>query len=205
MKAVILAGGLGTRLSEETDRIPKPMINIGGRPILWHIMKMYSAHGINQFVICLGYKGYLIKEYFFNYRLHMSDFTLDLSTDSLQIHQHSVEPWNVTLIDTGEDTQTGGRLRRVRDQLEDDTFCFTYGDGVANIDINALIAFATPSSRCTSSSFCTSASSVNLFRISFSRLPSCGASTVINKALQPPFSSFSTYSFERDRSALTYN
>ncbi len=141
MKAVILAGGLGTRLSEETDRIPKPMINIGGRPILWHIMKMYSAHGINQFVICLGYKGYLIKEYFFNYRLHMSDFTLDLSNDALQIHQHSVEPWNVTLIDTGQNTQTGGRLRRVRDQLEDETFCFTYGDGVSDIDITAAIAY----------------------------------------------------------------
>jgi glucose-1-phosphate cytidylyltransferase len=142
MKAVILAGGLGTRISEETHLKPKPMIEIGGRPILWHIMKLYSAHGINEFVICCGYKGYLIKEYFANYFLHMSDVTFDVSNNSMQVHQRKAEPWRVTLVDTGEDTLTGGRLKRVSGYVQnDEEFCFTYGDGLADIDISAEIAF----------------------------------------------------------------
>jgi glucose-1-phosphate cytidylyltransferase len=142
MKAVILAGGLGTRISEETHLKPKPMIEIGGRPILWHIMKLYSAHGINEFVICCGYKGYLIKEYFANYFLHMSDVTFDVANNSMQVHQRKAEPWRVTLVDTGEDTMTGGRLKRVASYVaDDDAFCFTYGDGLADIDIAAEIAF----------------------------------------------------------------
>jgi len=142
MKVVILAGGLGTRISEETSLRPKPMVEIGGKPILWHIMKIYSAHGVNDFVICCGYKGYVIKEYFANYFLHMSDVTFDMSNqNSMQIHQHFAEPWKVTLVDTGENTQTGGRLKRVRDYVKDEDFCFTYGDGVSNINITELIAF----------------------------------------------------------------
>lgn len=141
MKAVILAGGLGTRISEESHLRPKPMIEIGGRPILWHIMKIYSRYGISDFVICLGYKGYVIKEYFANYFLHMSDVTFDMSNNSMEVHQRYVEPWRVTLVDTGENTLTGGRLRRVRDHLGDEPFCFTYGDGVADVDISALVTF----------------------------------------------------------------
>lgn len=141
MKAVILAGGLGTRISEESHLRPKPMIEIGGRPILWHIMKIYSRYGISDFVICLGYKGYVIKEYFANYFLHMSDVTFDMSNNSMEVHQRYVEPWRVTLVDTGENTLTGGRLRRVRDHLGDEPFCFTYGDGVADVDIGALVTF----------------------------------------------------------------
>jgi glucose-1-phosphate cytidylyltransferase len=142
MRAVILAGGLGTRISEETHLKPKPMIEIGGRPILWHIMKIYSAHGINDFVVCCGYKGYLIKEYFANYFLHMSDVTFDMTKNEMQVHQQKVEPWRVTLVDTGEDTMTGGRLKRVADYVRnDEAFCFTYGDGVANIDVTSQIAF----------------------------------------------------------------
>ncbi len=142
MKAVILAGGLGTRISEETHLKPKPMIEIGGRPILWHIMKMYSAHGVNDFLICCGYKGYVIKEYFANYFLHMSDVTFDMSTNQMEVHERKAEPWRVTLVDTGEDTLTGGRLRRVRRYLQGETaFCFTYGDGVSDVDISALIQF----------------------------------------------------------------
>ncbi len=142
MKAVILAGGLGTRISEETHLKPKPMIEIGGRPILWHIMKIYAAYGVNEFVICCGYKGYLIKEYFRNYFVHMSDVTIDLSNNELIVHNRKAEDWKVTLVDTGENSMTGGRLRRVRDFLSsEDHFCFTYGDGVADIDIRALIAF----------------------------------------------------------------
>jgi len=141
MKAVILAGGFGTRISEESHLRPKPMIEIGGKPILWHIMRMYSHFGINDFVICLGYKGYVIKEYFANYFLHMSDVTFDMSRNEMEVHQKYVEPWRVTLVDTGESTMTGGRLRRVRQYVGDETFCVTYGDGVANIDINALVDF----------------------------------------------------------------
>ena len=142
MKAVILAGGLGTRLSEETSTRPKPMVEIGGRPILWHIMKMYLAHGINDFVICCGYKGYLIKEYFANYFLHMSDVTFNMSDNKMKVHDQRVEPWNVTLVDTGDDSMTGGRLGRVADYIRDEEeFCFTYGDGVGDIDISASIAF----------------------------------------------------------------
>ncbi len=142
MKAVILAGGLGTRISEETHLRPKPMIEIGGRPILWHIMKMYSAHGVNDFLICCGYKGYVIKEYFANYFLHMSDISFDMSTNTMVVHEKKAEPWKVTLVDTGDDTLTGGRLRRVRRYLEDEkSFCFTYGDGVSDVDISALIQF----------------------------------------------------------------
>jgi glucose-1-phosphate cytidylyltransferase len=141
MKAVILAGGLGTRISEESHLKPKPMIEIGGRPILWHIMKIYSRYGINDFVICLGYKGYVIKEYFANYFLHMSDVTFDMSKNEMEVHQRYVEPWRVTLVDTGENTLTGGRLRRVRQHLGDESFCFTYGDGVADVDIGALVNF----------------------------------------------------------------
>ena len=142
MKAVILAGGLGTRISEETHLKPKPMIEIGGKPTLWHIMKLYSAHGVNEFVICCGYKGYLIKEYFANYFLHMSDVTIDMATNHMEVHQQKAEPWRVTLVDTGEDTMTGGRLKRVADYVKQDpAFCFTYGDGVSDVDISALIAF----------------------------------------------------------------
>jgi glucose-1-phosphate cytidylyltransferase len=138
VKAVILAGGYGTRISEETDRRPKPMIEIGGKPILWHIMKIYAAHGITEFVVCLGYRGYVIKEYFANYGLHVSDVTFDLGEDRMEVHQTAVEPWKVTLVDTGDATETGGRLKRVLGYL-DDEFCFTYGDGVADIDISALV------------------------------------------------------------------
>jgi len=141
MKAVILAGGLGTRISEETHLKPKPMIEIGGKPILWHIMKTYSAHGINDFIICLGYKGYLIKEYFANYYLHTSDVTFDMQDNSMQVHQNAAEPWKVTLVDTGERTMTGGRLKRISRYLDGHDFCFTYGDGVSNVDLGALIAF----------------------------------------------------------------
>ncbi len=142
MKAVILAGGLGTRISEETNVKPKPMIEIGGRPILWHIMKIYSAHGINDFVICCGYKGYIIKEYFANYFLHMSDVTFDIANNHMQVHRQHAEPWKVTLVDTGENTLTGTRLQRVAQFVENEqAFCFTYGDGVADIDISAEIAF----------------------------------------------------------------
>ena len=142
MKAVILAGGLGTRISEESHLKPKPMIEIGGKPILWHIMKLYSAHGVNDFIICCGYKGYVIKEYFANYFLHMSDVTLDMANNSMQVHEHNAEPWKVTLVDTGEDTATGGRLKRVANYLEpNEPFCFTYGDGVSVIDISSEIAF----------------------------------------------------------------
>jgi len=142
VKAVILAGGLGTRISEETGTKPKPMVEIGGKPILWHIMKIYSTHGINHFVICCGYKGYLIKEYFSNYFLHMSDITIDMSSNSMEVHDRYAEPWKVTLIDTGESTNTGGRLGRVRDLVAgDEAFCFTYGDGVSNIDVAAEVAF----------------------------------------------------------------
>ncbi len=140
-KAVILAGGLGTRLAEETDTRPKPMIEIGGRPMLWHIMKIYSAHGINDFVVCLGYKGYVVKEYFANYYLHMSDVTLDVGRNAMEVHQQRSEPWRITLVDTGNDTMTGGRLRRVRQYVEGGDFCMTYGDGVSDVDISRLIAF----------------------------------------------------------------
>jgi glucose-1-phosphate cytidylyltransferase len=142
MKAVILAGGLGTRLSEETTLKPKPMVEIGGKPILWHILKSYSAHGINDFVICCGYKGYVIKEFFANYFLHTSDVTFDMQKNTMEVHSRYAEPWKVTLVDTGDDTLTGGRLKRVRKFLaEEEAFCFTYGDGVADIDISASIAF----------------------------------------------------------------
>jgi glucose-1-phosphate cytidylyltransferase len=142
MKAVILAGGLGTRITEETTVRPKPMIEIGGKPILWHIMKTYSHYGINDFVICCGYKGYVIKEYFANYFLHMSDVTFDMRNNAMEVHQRNAEPWRVTLIDTGEDTMTGGRLKRVSSYVKDETaFCLTYGDGVADINIAELIAF----------------------------------------------------------------
>jgi glucose-1-phosphate cytidylyltransferase len=142
MKAVILAGGLGTRISEETHLRPKPMIEIGGKPILWHIMKSYSAHGVNDFVICCGYKGYLIKEYFANYFLHMSDVTFDMVHNRMEVHEQKAEPWRVTLVDTGEDTMTGGRLKRVARYLANEkAFCFTYGDGLADIDLSAEIAF----------------------------------------------------------------
>jgi glucose-1-phosphate cytidylyltransferase len=141
MKLVILAGGYGTRISEETHLRPKPMIEIGGKPILWHIMKTYSSHGINDFVVCLGYKGYLIKEYFANYFLHMSDVTFDMSKNSMTTHRKYSEPWRVTLVDTGENTQTGGRLKRVREYLADEDFCFTYGDGLGDVNITALIEF----------------------------------------------------------------
>jgi len=142
MKAVILAGGLGTRISEETHLKPKPMIEIGGKPILWHIMKTYSAHDVHDFVICCGYKGYLIKEYFANYFLHMSDVTFDIEHNAMEVHQRKAEPWRVTLVDTGEETQTGGRLKRVAEYVKDEkAFCFTYGDGVSDIDITREIAF----------------------------------------------------------------
>lgn len=140
MKAVLLAGGLGTRISEESSLRPKPMIEIGGRPILWHIMKIYLAHGIRDFVICCGYKGYMIKEYFANYALHMSDVTIDMESNSIEVHRKKAEPWRITLVDTGEATQTGGRLKRVADHIDGD-FCMTYGDGVGSVDITALVAF----------------------------------------------------------------
>ena len=139
MKAVILAGGLGTRISEETHLRPKPMIEIGGKPILWHILKLYSHYGINEFVICCGYKGYVIKEYFANYFLHMSDVTFNMRTNSMEVHQKNAEPWEVTLVDTGENTLTGGRLKRVREYISGSSFCFTYGDGVADVQIDQLI------------------------------------------------------------------
>ena len=141
MKAVILAGGLGARISEESSIRPKPMIEIGGKPILWHVMKIYSAHGINDFVICLGYKGYMIKEYFANYFLHMSDVTIDMKQNKVEIHENNAEPWKITLVDTGESTMTGGRLKRVAKYLDDEDFCFTYGDGVGDVDMTRLIAF----------------------------------------------------------------
>jgi glucose-1-phosphate cytidylyltransferase len=141
MKAVILAGGIGSRLSEETTTRPKPMVEIGGKPILWHIMKIYAAHGIEDFVICLGYKGYVIKEFFANYHLHTCDLSFDLGHGDMQVHRSSTEPWKVTLVDTGENTMTGGRLRRVLSYIGDDEFCFTYGDGLADIDLTALIAY----------------------------------------------------------------
>jgi glucose-1-phosphate cytidylyltransferase len=142
MKTVILAGGLGSRLGEETAVRPKPMVEIGGKPILWHIMKIYSHHGLNDFIICLGYKGYMIKEYFSNYFLHMSDVTIDLAKNAMEFHRNYAEPWRVTLVDTGADAMTGGRLKAVRSYLnEDEAFCFTYGDGVADIDVGALVDF----------------------------------------------------------------
>ncbi len=141
MKAVILAGGLGTRISEESHVRPKPMIEIGGKPVIWHIMKIYSTYGVNDFVICLGYKGYMIKEYFSNYFLHTSDVTIDIGNNNIEVHQHSAEPWRVTLLDTGIDTMTGGRLRRIRDHLGDENFCLTYGDGLSDVNITELIAF----------------------------------------------------------------
>lgn len=142
MKAVLLAGGLGTRLSEETSTRPKPMVEIGGQPILWHIMKLYSHHGIHDFVICCGYKGYVIKEYFANYFLHMSDVTFDIAANSMEVHQRHAEPWRVTLVDTGDDTLTGGRLKRVAEYIKDDeAFCFTYGDGLSDVNIAASIEF----------------------------------------------------------------
>jgi len=142
MKAVILAGGLGTRISEETHLKPKPMIEIGGRPLLWHIMKLYSAHGVNEFVICCGYRGYVIKEYFANYFLHMSDVTFDMAMNQMEVHTRHAEPWKVTLVNTGDETLTGGRLKRVAEYVrEEQAFCFTYGDGLSSVDISALIAF----------------------------------------------------------------
>ena len=142
MKAVILAGGLGTRISEETHLKPKPMIEIGGRPILWHIMKMYSHHGVNDFIICCGYKGYVIKEYFANYFLHMSDVPFDMSNNSMQLHQQNAEPWRVTLVDTGDETMTGGRLKRVAPYVSgEELFCMTYGDGVSDVNVTELLTF----------------------------------------------------------------
>ena len=142
MKVIILAGGLGTRLSEETNLKPKPMVEIGGKPILWHIMKMYSTHGINDFIICCGYKGYVIKEYFANYFLHRSDVTFWMKKNSMEVHEKRAEPWTVTLVDTGDDSMTGGRLGRVAEYVKnEEAFCFTYGDGVSNVNISELIAF----------------------------------------------------------------
>jgi glucose-1-phosphate cytidylyltransferase len=141
MKAVILAGGLGTRLSEETHLKPKPMVEIGGRPILWHILKIYSSHGINDFIICAGYKGYVIKEYFNNYFLHMSDVTFDMASNRMEVHRKKAEPWRITIVDTGDATMTGGRLARVAEHLADEAFCFTYGDGVADVNVAELVAF----------------------------------------------------------------
>lgn len=146
MKAVILAGGLGTRLSEETALRPKPMVEIGGRPILWHILKIYSSHGINDFIICAGYKGYIIKEYFANYFLHMSDVTFDMANNTMEVHQKKAEPWRVTIVDTGDETMTGGRIKRIAPYI-DGTFCCTYGDGVGDIDITALVDFHKQASR----------------------------------------------------------
>ena len=141
MKAVILAGGFGTRISEETHLRPKPMVEVGGKPILWHIMKIFGAHGINDFVICLGYKGYVIKEYFANYFLHMSNVTFDFSANKMDVHDHHCDPWKVTLVDTGENTQTGGRLKRVQPYIGEEAFCFTYGDGVSDVNVRELVAF----------------------------------------------------------------
>lgn len=142
MKAVILAGGLGTRISEETSLRPKPMVEIGGKPILWHIMKIYSSHGVNEFIVCCGYKGYVIKEYFANYFLHMSDVTFDMEHNHMEVHQRKSEPWRVTLVDTGDETMTGGRLKRVRDYVRgEESFCMTYGDGVSDVNITELVAF----------------------------------------------------------------
>ncbi|MCX7100554.1 MAG: glucose-1-phosphate cytidylyltransferase [Methylobacter sp.] len=141
MKAIILAGGLGTRISEETSTRPKPMVEIGGKPILWHIMKTYSAHGIHDFIICCGYKGYVIKEYFANYFLHMSDVTFDMQSNQMEVHQRNAEPWRVTLVDTGEETMTGGRIKRVAEYVKDEDFCCTYGDGIGDINITELIKF----------------------------------------------------------------
>jgi glucose-1-phosphate cytidylyltransferase len=141
MKTVILAGGFGTRLSEETTRLPKPMVEIGGRPLLWHIMKIYSHHGITDFIVCLGYKGYVIKEYFANYFLHMSDITFDLSTNQMEVHENHAEPWKVTLVDTGLNTMTGGRVKRVSEYVGGETFLMTYGDGVGDVDVAAVIEF----------------------------------------------------------------
>lgn len=141
MKAVILAGGLGARISEETQLKPKPMVEIGGKPILWHVMKIYSAHGINDFIICCGYKGYVIKEYFANYFLHVSDITFDMQKNKMEVHVNGTEPWRVTLVDTGEKSGTGGRLKRVQPYLGDEDFCFTYGDGLSNVNIGEVIAF----------------------------------------------------------------
>ncbi len=147
MKVVILAGGLGTRLAEETSMRPKPMVEIGGRPILWHIMKLYSAQGINDFIVCAGYKGYMIKEYFFNYYMHNSDVCVDLDSNAVQMLNNHAEPWKVTVADTGESTMTGGRIRRVRDYVGNETFCLTYGDGVADVDLRALLEFHKKSGR----------------------------------------------------------
>ncbi len=147
MKCVILAGGYGTRISEESHLKPKPMVEIGGRPIIWHIMKLYSSQGIDEFIVCLGYKGYVIKEYFANYFLHMSDVTFDMTSNRMVVHRQQAEPWKVTLIDTGENTMTGGRLLRIRDYVGDEPFCFTYGDGLADIKLNDLIAFHRNSKR----------------------------------------------------------
>lgn len=141
MKAVILAGGLGTRIAEETTVRPKPMVEIGGKPILWHIMKIYSSHGVNDFIICCGYKGYMIKEYFANYFLHMSDVTFDIEKNQMEVHQRYAERWRITLVDTGEKTMTGGRLKRVKDYVGNEDFCFTYGDGLSNVNIRSLIEF----------------------------------------------------------------
>jgi glucose-1-phosphate cytidylyltransferase len=141
MKLVILAGGLGTRISEETSVRPKPMVEIGGRPILWHIMKMYASHGVTEFILCLGYKGYLIKEFFANYFLHTSDVTIDLANNGMEVHQRTAEPWKVTMVDTGEATMTGGRLKRIAQHLSGEDFCFTYGDGVSDVNITELISF----------------------------------------------------------------
>ncbi|MDK3157467.1 glucose-1-phosphate cytidylyltransferase [Kamptonema cortianum] len=141
MKAVILAGGYGTRISEETHLKPKPMVAIGGRPIIWHIMKIYSAYNINEFIICCGYKGYIIKEYFANYFLHMSDVTFDMKSNRMEVHQKHAEPWRVTLVDTGEDSMTGGRLKRVQKYVDNETFCFTYGDGVSSVNIAELVKY----------------------------------------------------------------
>ena len=141
MKAVILAGGYGTRISEETDVRPKPMVEVGGKPLIWHIMKIYSHYGINDFIICLGYKGYVIKEYFANYFLHMSDVTFNMASNSMEVHQASAEPWQVTLVDTGDSTMTGGRLKRIAPHLDDEPFCFTYGDGLGDVDIAKLLDF----------------------------------------------------------------
>jgi glucose-1-phosphate cytidylyltransferase len=140
MKAVLLAGGLGTRISEESASRPKPMIEVGGKPIIWHIMKMYAAHGINEFIVCCGYKGYVIKEYFANYFLHQSDVTIDMATNNIEVHHKKAEPWKITLVDTGEETQTGGRLKRVADYVDGD-FCMTYGDGVGSVDLTGLLKF----------------------------------------------------------------
>lgn len=141
MKVVILAGGLGTRMSEETGHRPKPMVEVGGKPILWHIMKMYSAHGFHDFVICLGYKGYMLKEYFANYFLHTSDVTFDMKKNAMEVHQNTAEPWKVTLVDTGENTMTGGRIKRIKDYVNNQDFCMTYGDGVGDVNIRSLVDF----------------------------------------------------------------